>query len=195
MLEIKLSKDVGVLNAVDAEERYAGAILVNTDGSVVDVNETKWQRMARQGKGFTTVTGFVSVAATETDFMLIRNPANSGRLVLLKEFGMTIGATATQQSIFRFYRAPTVTGIGTPLTVNKVLSTGTTVSVVLAYQAPTISARGTLIQAFGVDFSTLVRDQDLARFIAPGADVLITIDPDIASVDHNIVAVWAEEEL
>ena len=155
-----------------------------------------WQDMSRQGFGFTTITGFVTIAGTsETDFMLMRNPAGSGVLVRLKEFLMTIGGTSAQRSIFRFYRSPTITSVGTPITVSKVLSTGTNTSEVLSYQTPTISSRGFLIQLFSVDFNTVIRDQDLARYLIEGGDLLITVQGSVTNLEHNLVAVWVEENL
>ena len=55
--------------------------------STVGVGTTDlWATYSSQGLGFTTITGFVSVSGTsETPFMLIRNPANSGVLVRFKD--------------------------------------------------------------------------------------------------------------
>lgn len=157
-------------------------------------SEDLWQVMSRNGLGFTSVSGFVSIANTnETDFMLMRNPANSGVLVRLSEFLLTLGATATQRSIFRFYRTPTITDVGTPMTVSKVLPTSSNTNKALMYQSPTISARGSLIQLFSVEFSTFSRNQELGRYLVQGSDLLITAQASNNNIEHSVVTVWAEE--
>ncbi len=157
---------------------------------------TLWQEMTRDGHGFSAITNFVTIAGTtETDFMLIRNPAASGVLARLKEFIMTIGGSASNTSIFRFYRSPTVTSDGTPITVNKVLSIGTPTNQVLCFQTPTISARGTLVQLFAVDFESFSRDQELSRYLAEGSQLLVTVQGSVTNIEHNLVFTWAEEIL
>lgn len=159
-------------------------------------NTTLWQKMSRNGQGFTAVTGFVTVSGTaEFDFMLIRNPGLSGNLVRLKEFFLTVGGAVTNTSIFRFYRAPTITNTGAAITINKVLSSSSTASTTLAYQSPTISNRGGLIQLFSVDFKTLDRDQELSRYLVEGADILVTVQGSVTNIEHNVVFVWGEEPL
>jgi len=168
----------------------------STNRNLTDIMEGKslWQILSREGKGFTVVSGFITIpTATETDFMLLRNPTGSNILSRLKEIFMTIGGTSAQRSIFRFYRTPVITAVGTPLSIFKVLSIGTLTSQLLAYQSPTISARGTLIQLFAVDFNTLSRDQDLGRYLTEGADLLITVQGSTSNLEHNISLVWAEE--
>lgn len=155
-----------------------------------------WQTMSRDGFGFSAVSGFVTIAGTsETDFILIRNPQGSGVLVRLYEFTMTLGASATQRSLFRFYRAPTVSDVGTPMTINKVLATHPNTSKINVYQTPTISNRGSLIQLFSVEFTSLRREQDLSRYLVNGADILVTVQASTNNIEHNLVSVWAEEPL
>lgn len=187
------STDEAVIDPVSKAIRVTS---YDTEGNPIADPQTLWQKMSRDGKAFTTLSGFVTIAAaTETDFFLMRNPASSGRLVRLKEFFFTINGTATQSSIFRFYRAPTITAVGTPLTINKVLATSSVISPILAYETPTISSRGTLIQLFSVDFNTRGRDQDLARYLPEGSDLLVTVQGSVGGIEHNILGVWAEEEI
>ncbi len=152
--------------------------------------------MSRAGYCFSSVTGMVTVSGTdETDFLLLRNPQDSGVLVRLYEFTMTLGATATQRSIFRFYRGPTVSNVGTPININKVLASNQNTSKINCYQSPTISNRGTLIQLFSVEFASFKREQDLGRYLVNGADILLTVHASNNNIEHNIVSVWAEEPL
>lgn len=151
------------------------------------------QRLANQGKCFTFVTGFTVVAGTaETDFVLIRNPSGSGKKVSLSEFLMTIDSATAQRSIFKFYRNPTITNVGTPITLFKVNPNGAISPTVLAYSSPTISNRGSLIQGFRVDNVTYGRNQKLSRFLVEGADLLITVQGSTNNIEHNLTAVWAE---
>lgn len=187
----------GALIPVKAKDNGDGTFSLSTSSSdalssvsVVDL----WQKMSRAGQGFTSLTGFVTVSGTvETDFMLIRNPLGSGVLIRLKEFMLTTGSSATQSSIFRIYRNPTVTSTGTPLTISKVLTTAAQNPAALTYQSPTISNRGILIQLFEVDFRTFIRDQELSRYIPAGTDILITVQGSTTNLEHNVLAVWAEE--
>lgn len=152
-----------------------------------------WQNLSLAGRGFSVITGFVNVPNTnETDFLLVRNPMGSKKLVKLKEFLFTIGATASQNSIFRFYRSPTITGVGTELTIQKVLPSSDISSGIQVSQLPTISDKGTLIQMFSVGLTTFPRDQELARYLVEGADLLITIKGSNNNIEHSITMVWAE---
>ncbi len=164
--------------------------------SIPNDGSTLWQRMSREGKGFTALTGFITIAGTsETNLMLMRNPADSGKLVRLKDFIMTIGGSATQRTLFRFYRAPTITNAGGALDINKVLPIGVPTSSVLAYQSPVTSASGALIQMFSVNYFSFARDQDLGRYLVAGADLLITVQSSANNVEHNLLSVWAEEDV
>lgn len=161
-----------------------------------DTGQHLWQKMARQGSAFSSVTGFVTVSgSTETDFLLMKNPVSSGVLVRFKEFIMTIGGASTNSSIIRFYRSPTITSDGTPLSISKVLPTASQTSAIEVFQSPTISARGSLIQLFSIDFKSFSRDQDLSRFLTDGSNLLVTVDANVTNVEHNIVAIWAEEQI
>lgn len=158
--------------------------------------QTLWQVESRAGMGFTTLTGFVTIAGTtETDFMLMRNPSGSGVLCRFYEFIMTINSATAQRSIFRFYRSPTVSADGTPLTISKVLATGTPTTKLLAFQTPTISDRGSLIQMFSIENVTYPRMQDLGRYLVQNAELLITVQGTTTNIEHNILGVWAEEPI
>lgn len=152
-----------------------------------------WQRETLAGKGFTSITGFTTISnALENNFMLLRNPANSGKLVRLKDFLFTIGATNAQRSVFRIYRSPVITSLGTPLTIHKILSTQPNSSVCTSYQQPTISNRGTIIAINTIDFNTLKRDLDLSRYLTPGGDILITVQANTSGLEHNVTINWLE---
>ena len=156
-------------------------------------NSTLWQEATLNGKGFTAITGFISLANTsETDFFLLKNPA-AGKLIRFKELQLTIGASATQKSIFRVYRTPTITANGTLLTTNKILSNHPNTSITEVYQSPTISARGTLINIFELDFNTYVREQDLARYLVAGSNLLITCQSGTNGIEHNLTLSWMEQ--
>lgn len=159
-------------------------------------NSNLWQNLSRNGSGFTTITGFVTIAGTtEVDFMLLKNPGASGILCRFSEFIMSIQTATAQRSVIRFYRQPTITDNGTPLTISKVLSTGAQTTALTAFQTPTISDRGSLIQMFIIDNVTYQRNQELGRFLTQNSNLLITVQGTLTNIEHNIVAVWAEENI
>lgn len=157
-------------------------------------NYSLWQTLSEKGYGFSAITGFVTISGTnETPFCLLKNPANSGILVRLKEFFLTASGTTAQGSIFRFYRSPQVTNNGTAIGIQKVLATSSITSVVQAFQSPTVSNNGELITLFEVGFDTLCRDQDLGRYLPSGGDLLVTVQGTNTNLEHNVTGVWAEE--
>lgn len=195
LLSYTVSTGALVVDSVDGIVPTSNAELyILLSDLLISVPVTLWQKYSREGRGFTALSGFTTIPnTTETDFLLFKNPVSSGSLVRLKEFLLTIGGTSAQRSIFRFYRNPTITANGTPLTVSKVLSTGIHANVLQVYQTPTISVRGSVIQLFAVDFNTYIRDQDLARFITEGANLLLSVQGSANNIEHNVSAAWAEE--
>lgn len=158
--------------------------------------ESLWQKLSRDGRGFSAYTGFVTISGTaETDFMLITNPADSGMIVRFKEFLLTINATTAQKSIFKFYRSPTVTNAGTEIPVNKVLANGAYSSVLSVSQLPTITDRGVEIQLIASSNTSFSRDQELSRYMIENSTILVTVTPSNTNIEHKVLATWAEEPI
>lgn len=152
-----------------------------------------WQSLVMNGQGFSVITGFQESSNDETDFLLLKNPTQK-TLLRFKEFILTIGGLSSNTSTFRFYRNPTITSNGTALSINKILPSHSNTSGMEAYQNPTISNRGSLIQLFCIGFISHSRDQELSRFLIPGANLLVTTQGSVNNIDHNIQAIWAEQQ-
>ena len=151
-----------------------------------------WQQYTIDGRGFTIASDFVSVGTAETDFFLLINPANSGKLVRLQEFLLTQGGTAAQKTVWRIYRNPIYSSPGIAVTILKILSTGNINTILQAYKSPVITNRGTFTQVFSNDFNTYQRLQELGRYITPSTILLITVQPANQNIPHNFTASWAE---
>lgn len=164
---------------------------------IVDGNSTVstlWQKLSKEGKGFTVLTPFEEIETQdETNFLIMIN--NGDKLIRFKEFLMSIDATQNQKSIFRFYRNPIVSDNGTPLDISKVQPFNGNTSTISVYYKPAITDKGSLIQIFCLDFKSLYRDQDLGRYLVPGSSVLVTVEASSNNIKHCLVIVWAEENL
>ncbi len=152
-----------------------------------------WQRQAAAGMGYAVTTNNILIAnANENDFLLLKNPAGSGKTVRIERiiFGSDENQ-ANKSTFFRIYRDPTITGNGTALGINN-LKKGSAVGVVTAFKIPTISARGTLMSAGSYQAPRISEDTELAVMLQPGENMLITIDPTAAGFDHQITAYFSE---
>jgi hypothetical protein len=172
-------KDLDVLNAL------------TSGGSAV---KTEWQYYTENGKGFQVTSTFLTLSgSSETDFMLFRNPTGSGINIEIKRFFYTY-TKGSAIALMKLYRGPTITNVGSARTVEKMKLGGAISPAALVYTQPTISNRGTLLRAIGnSSVQTLQLDYDLALFIPPATDILITIQPASNNTDHSVGMEWAEE--
>lgn len=164
---------------------------LTTGGSAV---KTEWQYYTENGKAFQVTSTFLTLSgSSETDFMLFRNPTGSGKNVEVKRFFYTY-TKGSAIALMRLYYGPTITNVGTARTVEKMKIGGATSPVCLVYTQPTISNRGTLLRAIGnSSVQTLILDYDLALFLPPATDLLVTIQPASNNTDHSVGLEWAEE--
>jgi len=154
----------------------------------VDSTPNLWQRITFAEKGFIAATNSITIAGvTETDFFLFRNPGASGKTVRFKEFRIGLGGP---RSTIRIYRQPTITLVGTALTIFPIK--GSTVSGMNAYQSPTIAARGLFIETIQVVTGTLIYEFDLSRYLTAGGDTLITVQSSSGGLEHSFTGLWAE---
>lgn len=155
---------------------------------------TLWQRLANTGFGYAVATPSINIAlAVETDFVLLKNPIASGKLVRFWEQLLAMqGSTPSQSTIIRVYMNPTITTNGTAMTVAKLRSSLGIPSVVQAFYSPTISARGTLMTTYMITTGTFTRELDLARFMEENATLLFTAQPTNTTTPHTFSAAWAE---
>lgn len=152
-----------------------------------------WQRQATAGMGYAVTTNNILIAnANENDFLLLKNPAGSGKTIRVERiiFGSDENQ-ANKSTFFRTYRDPTITGNGTALTINN-LKKGGSAGVMTAFKIPIISARGTLMSVGSYQAPRVSDDTELAVMLQPGENMLITIDPTASGFDHQITTYFSE---
>jgi len=159
----------------------------------VELQEDSWSVLVKDGKGFVATSDALTVTgSTETDFMLLKNPASSGKYVRFKEFLFSIDSSTTQGSIVRFYRDPTITANGTSLAANKLKKSQSDTAVATIFKTPTISARGTLLEVFQIGLGVFNRDLMIARFLEENENMLVTVQGTKVNVVHALTVLWAE---
>jgi hypothetical protein len=156
-----------------------------------------WQFNTFNGKGFVSITPDIIFSTTdEIDFILIKNPSGSGRLIRFYDFLFnTSKGTSSVRGDFRFYRNPTITTNGTSITINKIRLSQSTSSICYIYYIPTISARGTLIGK--VDNQTFSEGSrrifNLGRYLEQNENLLITFEPATSGITASLTVQWVEE--
>lgn len=153
-----------------------------------------WETMAMLGKGYVLSVPITAIAGTtETNFLLVRNPAGSGKLVRIYEQFYGMQGSALRASVFQFYVGAVVTIPGTPITISKTRPTVGGASACSAFLLPTTTSRGTLLAVVNsVGGYTFVRQLNLSRFIEPGTDLLVTVTPTNAGTPHFFTMTWGE---
>ncbi len=152
-----------------------------------------WQHLTFSGKGFGATTDLITVAGTaEVPFALIKNPSASGKIFRFKEFLFTLAGTSTQFTRFRVYGAPTISANGTAVTPLKLRTSQTQTTSAEVYTSPTITSKGVLLQAILFFSGTSSRDLEAARYMEPGDNLLITVQPGTTNLEHAVFAAWAE---
>ena len=128
----------------------------------------------------------------ENDFLLLKNPAGSGKTVKIERivFGSDENQ-ANKSTFFRIYRDPTITSNGTALAINN-LKKGASVGVITAFKIPAISSRGTLMSVGSYQAPRISDDTDLVVMLHSGENMLITIDPTASNFDHQITVYFSE---
>jgi hypothetical protein len=185
------------------DENNTKAVSVITDGSVerlavdsIDDGKDFWTQSVEEGKGFIVTTNFISITGTaENNFLLLRNPSGSGKLVRIHAIIVGMVATVTGDSgRIKFYRDQTVTANGTALTVRPMKKTGNNAVNLLANTAPTTSSLGTLLFTRAITqawMDTMHTHESV--YIQAGENMLITIQP--ANTNKNYtVNIWFMEE-
>lgn len=167
------------------------------DKQLYSVGDTLFQRLCEDGKGFRTSTNGITIAgATETGFVLLRNPSGSGVTVRFNKIFLGLGllAISSNRGMFRFYRAPTITTNGTALTVSKIKTSQSQATAINAYSAPIVTSFGTLVAAFNLkgENGQFVRHGDLTIFLEAGSDKLITFQGNVGGLDAIFGADWVE---
>lgn len=154
-----------------------------------------WQRLTREGKGFTAITDLITMTTANTryDLLYMKN-ASQTKLARFKEilFSQSRLAGGSPKVSFYVYGSPTVSANGTPLLVRKCLAPGNIESVMECYKSPTVTNVGVLITFIQLGEGSFVRDQDLGRYLAAGSSLLISAIGDTNGIIANVAPVWAE---
>lgn len=132
---------------------------------------------------------------TQTDIILMRNPALSGKKIVILKI-IYDAVTAAGRISFRSYFGPTVTTAGTSLTtVSRHFGGGAGASAATAFSGPSIAARGTQfsgpISVTGAS-NALPMEIGGAIVIEPGNDLLLTGVPDANNRLSGITLIWEE---
>lgn len=171
-----------------------GMLAVGIKPSVVPIvpEGNLWQKRSFEGKGFITTTNEITVTpAAETNFVLIRNPAASGKLHRVNELVVTV-RTEVQNVRLRIYKNPTVTADGNPLAVRNVRTSGN-MPVSQVFSLPTTSAPGQLMAAYSRNADSLDRSFDLSLYLEQGESYLITVQGTATGNDYILTYTFVEE--
>ncbi len=156
------------------------------------IDGDNWQRAAKNGKGFIATTNEITITpATETNFLLIRNPAASGKLHRSNYLALTV-RTEGQNVRLRIYKNPTVTADGAPVVVNNVRTTGNA-PVSQVFSQPTTTISGQLIAAYSRNSDSLDRPFDLSLYLEQGESYLITVQGTATGNDYMLTYTFVEE--
>jgi len=176
-----------------ASESTLADIKANTQ-KLIDGNN--WQRAAKDGRAFTVTTNKVLISGkTETDFFLLKNAAGSGKNVRIKNLLSSSGFSEEAETTVRVYKNPTIILNGTPLTINNLKASGGASVATTAFRTPTISnyERGILIDTFQIASGSFVQDFDLALFLEPSENMLVTFEPSRKEISHALSVNFVEE--
>jgi hypothetical protein len=152
-----------------------------------------WETYVKENNGYAVNYSATIAGKDLTAYVLIANPASSGKNIIIKQVGISMNAAATI-STFYLYKNPTVTTAGGALTeVN--LHTIATTGIGVATSAPTVSSFGSLLAAYTLGssgFSVLNLDTQLGIYIDEGGYFLVAIDPETNNTTYNTTIWWAE---
>lgn len=185
-----------IANNTDTLELKTDQVNLNTDTLEAKlqtlIDGDKWERTTLTGKAYVVTTNAVVVSGTsEVAFLLLKNPASSGKTVRIKKilFGLE---NAGSLSTYRIYRDPTITANGITLASVNLLKGGSA-SVLTAFRSPTISANGTLMIADNLTSHNPDHDPDLGFIISQNENILLTVDPATTNMQHMVTIYFMEE--
>ena len=154
------------------------------------------QQWALDGKLFTVSTNVITLggASTETAFILIRNPASSGKNLFINSMHFRLATNSSYFVILRKYDTPTVTSDGTELTSFNELSTGPA-AVSKWFVTPTVSANGTFRNAFSTTEQFPIGiDYELSRVVEENQELLLTVKKNSSSNTDFIATIYFGED-
>lgn len=133
--------------------------------SILDLNG----RQNYLGNAFTTNIIYPIATGTpgQVPLVLIKNPAGSGKSLF---FIQSILNSDNSYMFFFIYKNPTITSVGTALTVSNLRIGATTTSISQCYSSPTIANNGTQLSGFTNYSSQIVT---YPFILDPGTNLLI----------------------
>lgn len=144
------------------------------------------------GHTFGITTDYVSTGTGENPFLLIRNPAGSGKTMRIDRliFGIPSGGS----SVYRCYMSPTVTTTGTEVFPVGHRQTGQSTPVCRFFVTPTTSAFGSKFFSTRIDTNSVPFDYtyDYSRLLEPGFDLLVTAQPSAGGATSSVSAEYSE---
>ena len=142
---------------------------------------------------FTTTTEFNTISGTtESPYLLLKNPAASGKNLIVTHFNYGIDANNVR-SIIRIWKNPTVTADGTALVEeNTNFKTGATSSVATAFKSPTVSSNGAVLNIGIAPANNPSRGLNRFYFIPPGKAILVTIENSVSNASTFADIYWLE---
>lgn len=148
---------------------------------------------ADAGKMFVVATPQTNItpSGTETPFLLIRNPAASGKTLKLRNFIEGVVST-NKPTTFRLYFNPTVTANGTAQTIRNKQSGSATAAVALATTSPTVTAFGNLLNIAVVVAGVFIVPEDFTLQIPANNSILLTVNATVNNTEVTATVDWAE---
>ena len=133
-------------------------------------------------------------AGTEIPRILIRNPVNSGKTLKIFKIEESVN-TGTGNAMFRYYKNPTISVVGTLLNPAN-LNLNTHTSSMTSYLNPTISNNGTrMMQTIAGQMYTLTKQSNYLWILNEGVDLLINVRTNAAGTTWNINLYYAEVDI
>lgn len=171
---------------------------IDTSGRLYVGREGVYQLDCEKKRLYGLVTEVNLATATEINYLLIRNPAGSGKVLYFQRLTVLLTNTANSSGVIRVYLAPTITSNGTAASiVNTNIGGGGAATVMTAFTSPTISVRGTFAYATRVQGGDGAQPTEInfegSIAINPGVDLLVTGTPD--GTNRNIISsfLWLEK--
>jgi hypothetical protein len=181
------AQEVTIKNSAGTE------LAINSDGSLR--TNTLVTSLANLGQVFGVNLELNLPSTGEQNMLLLRNPAGSGKNILINMSLFGSVDTITRYRI-RIYQKPTITSVGNSFSVFPCLvkASNPPVSVALAYSSPVTSSRGTRIRTYAREGTNSdVEYTDRTIDMTAGTDILVTGDTDATNKILAITLQWSEE--
>lgn len=181
-----------ITSTLISAKRGVDVFIINDEATPVIVEGTQGN-LAAKGQMYVFASPQLNFtpSGTEHPFVLIRNPAASGKQIRIRSVTQSIVST-NKPTTFRGYFNPTVTANGVVETPINKLSNSVNPTIALVNTLPTISANGARINADVPVAGVFVVDPQFTIIIASGDSLLITVQPTVNNTEVNVTVDWSE---